>query len=86
LELIEILGSRYSATEEFNYTQLRLSWRPYSGFAVIRISPIHLAASSGRSKFVEFLLKQGVLVDYSAQRAPLESAILVHQVETIKVL
>ncbi|KAJ3453548.1 hypothetical protein MRS44_017795 [Fusarium solani] len=78
-ELIEILRSGYPATEEFNNTELRLAWRPYSGFAVIRISSIHLAASSGRSTLAEFLLKQGVPVDYT-----LESAVLAYHIETIK--
>ncbi|RSL82931.1 hypothetical protein CEP52_016844 [Fusarium oligoseptatum] len=84
--LIEILKTRGSATEKFNKPQQRLTWQPDTGFKVIEISHIHLAASSGRNELVKFLLDRGVSVDDGADRTPLTSAILANQTKTVKLL
>ncbi|RTE68525.1 hypothetical protein BHE90_017096, partial [Fusarium euwallaceae] len=84
--LIEILKTRGWATEKLNEPQRRLAWQPDTGFKVIKISHIHLAASSGRNELVNFLLSRGVSVDDGADRTPLTSAILANQTKTVKLL
>ncbi|KAJ4196198.1 hypothetical protein NW759_016416, partial [Fusarium solani] len=84
--LIEILKTRGSTTEKFNKPQQGLTWQPDTGFKVIEISHIHLAASSGRNELVKFLLNRGVSVDDGADRTPLTSAILANQTKTVKLL